>query len=81
MTYKLKDETWRPTKYVLCHKLQSWLLRHPFAEQNLFCCLRYLVSIHDVAGYGTTMIKEFRSTIGEWWCDNMKWWRWRTRRR
>jgi len=72
MTYKLKDETWRPTKYVLCHKLQSWLLRHPFAEQNLFCCLRPLVSIHDVAGYGTTMIKEFRSTIGEWWCDNMK---------
>ena len=70
--YSLNDGSWKPTKFRLCHKLQSWLLRHPFTEGNCFCCIRPIVTIHDMAGYGTTMIKEFRSEVGEWWCDNMK---------
>ena len=72
MSYKIKDPYWRGLKFRLCHTLQSWLIRHPVTESHCCCCIRPCVTLHDVAAYGTGMIKGFRSEIGPVWCDNMK---------
>ena len=72
LTYRIKDPYWGPLKFRLCHRLQSWLIRHPVTESRLFCCLRPCITVHDVAAYGGTMINGFRKEIGDVWCDNLK---------
>jgi hypothetical protein len=72
LSYRLNDAWWKSTKIQLCHRMQSWLIRHPLAEGYCFCCLRPCISLHDVAAYGATMIRDFRKEIGPVWCDNMK---------
>lgn len=32
MSYKLKDPYWQSLKFKLCHRMQSWLIRHPCTE-------------------------------------------------
>jgi len=70
--HHLADPTWQPLKYRLCNRMQSWLIRHPLSEAYCCCCIRPCVTIHDVAAYGTSMIKGFRKECGPVWCDNMK---------
>ena len=59
-------------KIRLCHRLQSWLLLHPTTEASCCCFLRPCITIHDVAAYGSSMIRDFNQEIGPVWCDNLK---------
>jgi len=70
--HHLADATWQPYKILLCNRMQSWLIRHPMSEAYCCCCIRPCITIHDVAAYGTSMIKSFRKECGPVWCDNLK---------
>jgi hypothetical protein len=72
MSYWNKSPWWKSTKIRLCHRMQSWLLRHPITEGYCFCCVRPCITIHDVAAYGSGMIRDFTREIGPVWCDNLK---------
>ncbi|CAE8619576.1 unnamed protein product, partial [Polarella glacialis] len=72
LSYRLKNAFLRSLKIKGCHKIQSWLIRHPFCEKSCCCCIRPCITVHDLKAYGSSMIHGFNKEVGAAWCDNMK---------